>query len=122
MPGGRLPRRDTELVILRVAALRGCAYESHTGGSAPGRARRRRHRADAIGSCAAGWSDRRVALLRVTDSLLATRTSTTRSGPSCRAARTNAGCIELLLLVGHYDMLATTLNTLRVQPEKRERT
>ena len=27
MPGGKLPRRETELVILRVAHLRGCAYE-----------------------------------------------------------------------------------------------
>ena len=27
MPGGRLPRRDTELVILRVAHLRSCDYE-----------------------------------------------------------------------------------------------
>src|SRR5690606_7308848 len=27
MPGGTLPRRETELVILRVAHLRGCRYE-----------------------------------------------------------------------------------------------
>ncbi|MBV8385841.1 MAG: carboxymuconolactone decarboxylase family protein, partial [Acidimicrobiia bacterium] len=27
MPGGKLPRRDTELVILRVAHLRNCEYE-----------------------------------------------------------------------------------------------
>src|SRR5204863_5102977 len=27
MPGGKLPRRETELVILRVAHLRGCDYE-----------------------------------------------------------------------------------------------
>ena len=27
MPGGRLPRRETELVILRVAHRRACAYE-----------------------------------------------------------------------------------------------
>src|ERR671918_1319253 len=27
MPGGKLPRRETELVILRVAHLRSCAYE-----------------------------------------------------------------------------------------------
>ena len=27
MPGGRLPRIDTELVILRVAAVRGSDYE-----------------------------------------------------------------------------------------------
>src|SRR5437016_964544 len=27
MPGGRLPRADTELVILRVAHNRGCEYE-----------------------------------------------------------------------------------------------
>ena len=27
MPGGKLPRRETEMVILRVAHLRQCAYE-----------------------------------------------------------------------------------------------
>ena len=27
--------------------------------------------------------------------------------------------IELLLLVGHYDMLATTLMTLRVEPDRK---
>src|SRR3546814_11971293 len=27
MPGGTLPRRETELVIIRVANLRSCAYE-----------------------------------------------------------------------------------------------
>src|SRR3954451_20203059 len=27
MPGGKLPRRDTELVILRVSHNTGCAYE-----------------------------------------------------------------------------------------------
>ena len=36
-----------------------------------------------------------------------------------RAAEDERTCIELLMLVGHYDMLATTLHTLRVQPEER---
>ena len=47
MPFGKLPRRDTELVILRVAHLRGCDYEWHhhvrlgkRAGVGPGQRRR----------------------------------------------------------------------------------
>ena len=36
-----------------------------------------------------------------------------------RAHRDERAAIELLLLVGHYDMLATTLLTLRVEPDER---
>ena len=51
MPGGKLPRIDTELVILRVAAVprqRLRVRAPHPAG-APGRARRRRHPAGAPG-------------------------------------------------------------------------
>src|SRR6476619_4845870 len=69
MPGGKLPRRETELVILRVAHLRGCAYEFdhhvHLGARAGitaadvGRLK--------AGPTAPGWSAREVAMLAAVD-------------------------------------------------------
>ncbi len=58
MPGGKLPRRETELVILRVAHLRGCAYEfdHHVHlGAAPASTPRTSPACQA-GPDAAGWS------------------------------------------------------------------
>ena len=121
MPGGRLPRIDTELVILRVAVVRGSDYElnHHL------RLGRRAGLDDAdlervrLGPSAAGWSDRQSLLLRVTDSLLEHRDLDEALWAELRAAEDERTCIELLMLIGHYDMLATTLHTLRVQPETR---
>jgi alkylhydroperoxidase family enzyme len=120
MPGGRLPRIDTELVILRVAAARGSDYEfnHHTllgrrAGLSGADIERVR-----LGSEAAGWNERQSLLLRVTDSLLEQRDLDDVLWAELRAAEDEGRCIELLMLVGHYDMLATTLHTLRVQPEE----
>jgi AhpD family alkylhydroperoxidase len=120
MPGGRLPRVDTELVILRVAAVRGSDYEL---GHHSVLARRAGLSADDVertraGSGAAGWSARQSLLLRVTESLLEQRDLDDDLWVELRGTLDERGCIELLLLVGHYDMLATTLNVLRVQPEE----
>lgn len=123
MPGGRLPRVDTELVILRVASVRGSAYEwghhevlGRRAGLSAGDLER-----VPLGSSSAGWSDRQSLLLRVTDALLADRDLDDALWTELRAAYDERTCIELVMLVGHYDMLATTLHTLRVQPESRER-
>lgn len=121
MPGGRLARIDTELVILRVAEVRGSDYERnhHT------LLARRAGLDDAdiervrLGPEAAGWNDRQALLLRVTDALLEHRDLDDSLWAELRAAEDERTCIELLMLVGHYDMLATTLHTLRVQPEGR---
>jgi alkylhydroperoxidase family enzyme len=123
MPGGRLPRIDTELVILRVAATRGSDYEFNHH-------RRLGRRAGLgdddiervrLGSTAPGWNDRQSLLLRVTDSLLEHRDVDDGLWQELRTALDERACIELLMLVGHYDMLATTLHTLRVQPEDHHR-
>jgi alkylhydroperoxidase family enzyme len=121
MPGGKLPRIDTELVILRVAAARGSDYEfnhhallGRRAGLATADIERVR-----LGSDAAGWTDRQSLLLRVTESLLERRDLDDALWQELRAAEDERACIELLMLVGHYDMLATTLHTLRVQPEDR---
>ena len=121
MPGGRLPRIDTELVILRVAAVRGSDYEFNHHRALGRRAGLDDHDIERvrIGASAGGWSDRQSLLLRVTESLLEDRDLDDALWAELRAAEDERTCIELLLLVGHYDMLATTLHTLRVQPEER---
>jgi len=119
MPGGTLPRRDTELVVLRVAHVRDCAYERahherlgrRVGLSAAEIAR------VADGPGAPGWTDRQRALLTVTDELLGARRLGDAGWEALRTHLDERACVELLLLVGHYDMLATTLLSLDVAPD-----
>jgi len=117
MPGGTLPRTDSELVILRVAHRTGCAYEWHhherlgarAGLSAAEIARVR------LGPEAGGWSPRHALLLAAVDALHADG----RIGDELwdRLAREWSApeLIELCLLTGHYIMLAMTINSLGVQ-------
>ncbi|HEX2895322.1 MAG TPA: carboxymuconolactone decarboxylase family protein [Marmoricola sp.] len=119
MPGGRLPRRETELVILRVATLRECAYELEhhvqlgaRAGVTPADVDRVR-----VGSGADGWQGHERLLMKVTEELVATRDLADDTWAELRAAYDERTVIEILLLIGHYDMLATTLTTLRLEPD-----
>jgi AhpD family alkylhydroperoxidase len=119
MPGGKLPRRDTELVILRVAHLRGCAYEfeHHVA-----MGRRAGVTADDVervvaGPGAPGWSAREQALLAAVDELHASGDLEDATWDALRSHLDERRAIEFLFLVGHYEMLATFLNTVRVQPD-----
>jgi AhpD family alkylhydroperoxidase len=119
MPGGTLPRRETELVILRIAHLRDCAYEfdHHT------RLGRRAGLSSADigrildGPDAADWTPRERVLLRAVDMLHADRDLTDDVWTALRWHLDEAGAIQFLMLVGHYDMLATVINTLRIEPD-----
>ncbi|HET7683834.1 MAG TPA: carboxymuconolactone decarboxylase family protein [Marmoricola sp.] len=120
MPGGKLPRRETELVILRVAVLRDCAYElehhvrlGRRAGVTSADVERIRE-----GSSARGWSDREQLLLTAAEELVRDRDLTDSTWHRLSEAYDDRTLLELVLLVGHYDMLATTLLTLRIQPER----
>ncbi|MBE7325493.1 carboxymuconolactone decarboxylase family protein [Nocardioides sp. Y6] len=120
MPGGRLPRRETELVILRVATLAGSDYEfSHharlgrRAGIGPAELER-----VVAGPEAEGWTPRERLLLEVTDELHHERDLSDATWARLRQDLDERTCIEVLLLVGHYQMLAQTLGTLRVQPDR----
>lgn len=124
MPGGRLPRRETELVILRVAARSGSDYEwtQHEGLG------RRAGLTDAeVAALAApvsgpgthAWGERDRMLVTVTDELLDTGDLSDASWALVRSHLDERTSIELLMLAGHYRMLATTLRVLRVQPDRR---
>jgi alkylhydroperoxidase family enzyme len=120
MPGGRLPRADSELVILRVAHNCGSEYEwrhhqrlaALAGLSGDEIARVRE------GAAAPGWTQRQTLLLRAADELH----SPARSIPDDLWAALSAELderelIELCMLIGHYEMVAMTLNALRVAPD-----
>jgi AhpD family alkylhydroperoxidase len=120
MPGGKLPRRETELVILRVASLRGCDYEFEHHVRLGRRAGVTAQDVERVraGSSAAGWPPHEQLLMRVTEELLASKDLTDATWAELRAAYDERTVIELLLLIGHYDMLATTLMTLRLEPDQ----
>ncbi|MCW2857403.1 MAG: 4-carboxymuconolactone decarboxylase [Marmoricola sp.] len=119
MPGGTLPRRETELVILRVATLRGCAYEFEHHVRIGRRAGVTAADVEriGIGAAAEGWQRNEQLLMEVTEELLATKDLGDGTWARLLAAYDDRTAIELLLLVGHYDMLATTLMTLRLEPD-----
>jgi AhpD family alkylhydroperoxidase len=122
MPRGRLPRRDTELAILRVAHLRHCRYEfeQHV------RIGRRAGVAGADvtrvleGPQADGWTPREAALLTAVDELHHDRDLRDETVDRLRRhLADDRDLIELVLLVGHYEMLATTIVALGIQPDRR---
>jgi len=120
MPGGTLPRADTELLILRVAHNTSCEYEwrhhEHLGrlsGLDANEIERVR-----LGPDAEGWSSRQAALLRAADELHADRRLSGATWDTLRPLLSDEELIELCLLVGHYEMLAMTLNSLEVEPDE----
>lgn len=121
MPGGKLPRRETELVILRVAHQRGCAYEfeHHVRlGKRAGLTAEDAKRVEA-GPDEDGWTDRERALLAAADELVDHRRLEDATWDELSSRLSPAEAVEFLLLVGHYDMLATFLLTVRVEPDRR---
>jgi AhpD family alkylhydroperoxidase len=120
MPGGRLPRAESELLILRVAHNTGCEYEwrhheriaQHSGLSADEVDRVR------LGADADGWSPRQALLLRTADELHAERRISDELWAQLDPTLSAPQLIELCMLVGHYEMLAMTLNSLAVEPDE----
>ncbi len=120
MPFGQLPRRDTELVILRVAWECRSAYEWHqhvpialrvglTPGEVAGVADR---------SQADVFTGRQQTLLAVSDELLAERTISDSTWSAVQATLGNREAIELCLLIGNYQGLASTIGGLGIQIEQ----
>lgn len=122
MPGGFLPRADTELVILRVAHNSASEYEwrqhEQIGRQAGLSAEEIQRVRD--GPAAESWTGRRRVLLQAVDELHADRTLSDATWALLREhGFGDVELIELCMLTGHYEMLAMTLNALRVQPDER---
>jgi AhpD family alkylhydroperoxidase len=123
MPRGTLSRRETELVILRVAHLRECDYEwrqhsrlARRSGVTPDELER-----VAAGPDGGGWSGREHAMLAAVDGLHYHRDLDDRTWTRLRRRLTEPECIELCMLAAHYDMLATVITSLRIQPDRPRR-
>jgi AhpD family alkylhydroperoxidase len=115
MPRGRLPRRDTELVILRTAWLNHCEYELGHHRRIGRQAGLTPHQiAAATTETLDGWSDRERALLAAANELHESHDLSDETWAELRQHVSQPEAIEFLLLVGHYEMLATFINTLRV--------
>jgi alkylhydroperoxidase family enzyme len=120
MPGGRLPRSASELLILRVAHNTGSEYEwtqheriALTAGLDAEQVARVRE-----GPPWEGWTEQQRLLLRACDELHRDRALSDELWAQLRSRLTDEQLIELCMLVGHYEMLAMTLNSLRVQPDE----
>ena len=119
MPFGSLERRESELVILTVATARGCEYEREHHRLLGRRAGLTTAEIEGI------LDDRAVESLSTREQILResawilvrTQDLDDDQWATLRRMTTEREAIELLLLVGHYDMLATTLMTLRLQPD-----
>lgn len=124
MPFGELSRRETELLILRIAHLRACAYEFEHHVRIGRRAGVRSEDVERVreGPDARGWSERERVLLRAIDALNRTQDIDDATWRAMRAQLSEKECLEVLMLSGLYESLATTLLTLRVQVDGRPTT
>ena len=119
MPRGSLPRADTELVILRVAHNRACEYEWRHHERLGGLAGLSAESIERVrsGPEAPGWSPRQKLLLQAADELHEQRELSDRLWTELAATFKEVQLIELLMLVGHYEMLASVIASLRIQPD-----
>lgn len=121
MPAGKLPRRETELVILRVAHLRECSYEfdHHVHLAAKVKVTAADVERVKAGPDATGWSPREQAILTAADAIHERQDLTDEEWATLTRHLSEREVIELVFLVGHYEMLATAIGVLRIQPDAR---
>ena len=119
MPFGKLPRRDTELVILRVAWRCRSAYEWHQHVPIALRVGLTPDEVAGVADCpaASGLTERQRALLAACDELLDQRALTDTTWNALRAHFSDREAIELCLLIGHYQGLASAIGGLAIQIE-----
>jgi len=119
MPFGILDRRTTELVILRIAHVRGSAYE---------RAHHERIGAgvglddDEIARTTqdpttARWTDRLRSILVAVDELVQSKDIADDTWARLSSHLDSSELVALVQLVAQYDGLATSLHVLRIQPD-----
>lgn len=114
---GRLPRADTELVILRVAHLRSSEYElQHHRWLA-----RRRGLDTQTQKSIFAWpdtsdrlTDRQRALLCATDEFVNNRTISDETWQQLSGHLDRRQLIEFCMLAGQYDGLAATMSALKI--------
>ena len=119
MPYGSLTRRQTELVILRVAWRSRCRYEwvQHVQiGRAAGLSDKDILRVT-DGSSGMGWTSLEAALLQAVDDVVDTGVVSTKTWTLLARDLSERQLIEAVMLVGHYCMLASLIDSLGVAVE-----
>jgi alkylhydroperoxidase family enzyme len=114
---GRLPLADTELVILRVAHLRGSEYElqhHRRMGRRRGLDDRTQGAIFAWPNPAGGLTDRQRALLSATDEFINDRSISAQVWQRLSGHLDRRQLIEFCMLAGQYDGLAATLSALEI--------
>lgn len=113
---GSINRHETEIVILRVAHLRRCDYEIDHHIRLGERAGVNAALVQRIfeGPSAEGLSERQRVLLAAVDDLVVHKDIHDETWAALRARYSTAQIVELCLLVGHYELLATTIKALRI--------
>lgn len=114
---GKLDARDRELAILRTAYRCGCSYERGHHRTIGREIGLEEHELDAIEDDleAADWADSDRLVLEVVDELHTENRISDSTWARMRERYTDAQLIELVMLVGHYHMVAFTLNALQVE-------
>ncbi|MGL6236186.1 MAG: carboxymuconolactone decarboxylase family protein [Segniliparus sp.] len=111
--------RNVELVILRVANLRGSAYElnHHIRMSARAGITDEERARVAQGPSAPGWSPKEKALLTAVDGFVKDKAIGDTDWAELSKHFTEAQTLEILLLTGAYDSLATTIDIVGIKTE-----
>ena len=114
---GRLARADTELVILRVAHLRGSEYElqhHRLMGRRRGLDDQTQAKIFAWPNAADGLTDRQQALLCATDEFINNRSISIEVWQQLSSHLDRRQLIEFCMLAGQYDGLAATMSALEI--------
>lgn len=114
---GRLPRADTELVILRVAHLRNSEYElqhHRKMGRRRGLDDQTQAKIFAWPDTTGGLTDRQQALLSATDEFINNRTISAEVWRQLSSHLDRRQLIEFCMLAGQYDSLAATMSALDI--------
>ncbi|MFE5081673.1 carboxymuconolactone decarboxylase family protein [Streptomyces mirabilis] len=118
---GRLSDADRELVIARVAARSGCAYEwgvhMATYAETAGLTARQVTLTATGGPDHPAWSGRQAALLRAVDELHDTARVGDAAWSGLREHLDEPEVLELLVLAGWYRTIAYVANGVRIEPE-----
>lgn len=119
MPFGRLSRRESELVIITVSGLADCAYERAHHVVMGRRAGVTAEDIAAIDAATepAHWTERERLLIGATRELHDTSDLSDASWARLAAVFDERELVEILMLTQHYEMLATVLGVLRLEPD-----
>ncbi|WP_019202118.1 carboxymuconolactone decarboxylase family protein [Tsukamurella sp. 1534] len=117
MPFGALRRSESETVIVRVAHLRGNAYELGHHRRIGAQAGLTDAQFDAIFD-GTGWDEPSAALLAAVTEIVETKNVTDATWGRLAEFYPDRKLVEIALLTTNYDGLATTIDVLGITPER----